>query len=107
MERARLLPNRPHSIKLGVSLSPRSRCRCCSPPPNSENSSYLVGNPQWTLRGVPGAAISGSAAIRATKPALQDEGDPQGHKIWNAVADAVDLPPAWPQPLLLATRSAP
>jgi len=49
----RLLPNRPHSMKLRVSPSPRSRCWRCSPPPKSKSGSALVGNAQWTLRGVP------------------------------------------------------
>ena len=66
MERVRLLPNGPHSIKLGVSLSPHSRCWCCSPPPKSKSSSPLVGSAQWALRGVPWFAVS---PIRASRPA--------------------------------------
>jgi len=42
---------------------------------------------------------------RKTAKSLQDEGDLEGHKIWNAVADAVDRPPhQWPQPRLLVSR---
>jgi hypothetical protein len=29
---------------------------------------------------------------------LQEKGDLGGHKIWNAVADAVDRPSDWPRP---------
>jgi hypothetical protein len=42
-----------------------------------------------------------SKLARKTAKTLQDEGDDSGHKIWNAVADAVDRPPDWPQPRLL------
>ena len=41
-----------------------------------------------------------------TAKALQDEGDLEGHKIWHAVADAVDRPADWPQPRLLDTSRA-
>src|SRR5262249_59562812 len=46
-----------------------------------------------------GAAASKLARKKASK--LQDDGDHEGHKIWNAVADAVDRPSAWPKPRLL------
>ena len=68
MERARLLPNKPHSMKLEVFLSPRSRCWRCSPLPKSKSSSALVGNAPWTPRGVPWSAIP-VWPIRAGKPA--------------------------------------
>jgi len=51
-----------------------------------------------------GTAASNLA--RKTAKTLNDEGDVDGHKIWNTVADAVDRPPAWPQPRLLDRRSA-
>jgi len=51
-----------------------------------------------------GAGASNFA--RDTAKALQDEGDIDGHKIWNAVADAVDQPPQWPRPRLLAKKRA-
>ena len=35
------------STKLTVSLSPRSKCWRCSPPPKSSSSSASVGNAQW------------------------------------------------------------
>jgi hypothetical protein len=38
--------------------------------------------------------IAASKLARKTAKTLQDEGDLEGHKIWNAVADAVDRPPA-------------
>jgi len=40
-------------------------------------------------------ARHGTAAgnfARKTAKTLQDEGDPEGHKIWNAVADVADRP---------------
>jgi hypothetical protein len=46
-----------------------------------------------------GAAASKLA--RKTARTLQDEGDLEGHKIWNAVAEAVEQPYVWPQPRLL------
>jgi len=46
-----------------------------------------------------GAAASKLA--RTTAKSLQENGDLEGHKIWNAVADAVDQPLVWPQPRLL------
>ena len=46
-----------------------------------------------------GAAASKFA--RKTANTLQDDGDLEGCKIWNAVADAVDRPSVWPQPRLL------
>jgi len=46
-----------------------------------------------------GAAASKLARIKASKH--QHHGDHEGHKIWNAIADAVDRPPAWPKPRLL------
>ena len=49
--------------------------------------------------------IAASKLARKTAKTLQDEGDLEGHKIWNAVADAVDRPPAWPQPRLLDTAA--
>jgi hypothetical protein len=42
-----------------------------------------------------------SKLARNTAKTLQDEGDLEGHKIWDAVADAMEQPPVWPQPLLL------
>jgi len=47
-----------------------------------------------------------SKLARQSAKTLQDEGDADGYKIWNAVADAVDRPPAWPQPRLLDRSSA-
>jgi hypothetical protein len=71
VERARLLPNnvsnRTHNIKLEVSQSARTRCRCCSHPPKSKSSSALVGNPQWTRRSV--CIPIQVSPILATKPA--------------------------------------
>ena len=46
-----------------------------------------------------GAAAS--ILARTTAKSLQENGDLEGHKIWNAVADAVDQPLVWPQPRLL------
>jgi len=49
-------------------------------------------------------ARHGTAAskfARKTANTLQNEGDLEGHKLWHAVADAVDRPPHWPQPRLL------
>ena len=46
-----------------------------------------------------GAAASKLAREKAGT--LQGEGDGEGYKIWNSVADAVDRPPDWPQPRLL------
>jgi hypothetical protein len=49
-------------------------------------------------------ARHGTAAskfARKTANTLQNEGDLEGHKLWRAVADAVDRPPQWPQPRLL------
>jgi hypothetical protein len=46
-----------------------------------------------------GAAASKLARQKASM--LQGDGDHGGYKIWNAVADAVDRPSAWPQPRLL------
>jgi len=46
-----------------------------------------------------GAAASKLA--RTTAKSLQENGDLEGHKIWNAVADAVDQPIVWPHPRLL------
>jgi len=46
-----------------------------------------------------GAAASKLARRKAET--LQDDGDLAGCKIWNAVADATDRPPNWPQPRLL------
>jgi len=47
-----------------------------------------------------------SNLARKTANSLQGEGDIEGHKIWNAVADAVDKPPQWPRPRLLVTKGA-
>ena len=47
-----------------------------------------------------------SELARKTAKTLKDEGDLEGHKIWNAVADAVDRSPGWPQPLLLERKRA-
>src|SRR5262249_27891168 len=71
MKRERLLLNGSLSIRLRVSLSPSSRCQCCSRPPKSPNSSALVRGAPWTRRGVPWFAISVSP-IRAGNPALLD-----------------------------------
>jgi len=46
-----------------------------------------------------GAAAGKLARRKASK--LQDDGDHEGHKIWNAVADAAERPSAWPKPRLL------
>jgi hypothetical protein len=46
-----------------------------------------------------GAVASKLARKKAST--LKDGGDLAGHKIWDAVADAVDRPAAWPQPRLL------
>ena len=43
---------------------------------------------------------------RKTAETLQNEGDLQGHKVWNAVADAVDHHVDWPQPRLLVRSRA-
>jgi len=51
------------------------------------------------LRARHGAAASKLAREKANT--LQGESDGEGYKIWNAVADAVDRPSAWPQPRLL------
>jgi hypothetical protein len=51
-----------------------------------------------------GAAASKLARKKAS--VLQDDGDREGHKIWNAVADAVDQPGDWPQPRLLSRGRA-
>jgi hypothetical protein len=45
--------------------------------------------------------VAASRFARKKASALQDEGDLEGYKIWNAVADAVDRPAVWPQPRLL------
>jgi len=45
-----------------------------------------------------------SNLARKTAKSLQDEGDMEGQKVWNAVADAVDQPPQWPQPRLLTGK---
>src|SRR4029434_4668200 len=89
VRRARLLPNRPHSIKLGASLSRRIRCWCCSPPPEWENSSAVVGKPQWTRGGGPCIPIPVSP-IRDSNvsknnivPYKQDEGLPAGSNLLN------------------------
>ena len=42
-----------------------------------------------------------SKLAQKTASTLQDDGDLEGYKIWNAVADAVDRPSDWPQPRLL------
>jgi hypothetical protein len=43
-----------------------------------------------------------SVVVRNTAKKLQDEGDLEGQKIWNAVADAEDHRGlGWPQPQLL------
>jgi len=47
-----------------------------------------------------------SELARKTAKTLKDQGDLEGHKIWNAVADTVDRFPDWPQPLLLRKRAA-
>jgi hypothetical protein len=55
-------------------------------------------------------ARHGTAATklaRKTAKTLQDGGDLEGHKIWNAVADAVERPPVWPQPHLLGSGREP
>jgi hypothetical protein len=46
-----------------------------------------------------GAAASQLAQKKAKT--LQDKGDLEGFKIWNAVADATERPSVWPQPRLL------
>jgi len=43
---------------------------------------------------------------RKTAETLQNEGDLEGHKVWNAVADAVDHRLGWPQPRLLVRSRA-
>ena len=47
-----------------------------------------------------------SKLARKKAQALQDEGDLEGHKIWGAVADAIDQPSSWPQPRLLGRNRA-
>jgi len=49
-----------------------------------------------------------AASIVARKKAktLQNAGDLEGQKIWNAVADKVDRGPSWPQPQLLERNRA-
>ena len=47
-------------------------------------------------------ARHGAAASKLARK----EGDVEGHKVWNAVADAVDQSPHWPQPRLLDERAA-
>src|SRR5262249_6597453 len=44
---------------------------------------------------------------RKTANALQNEGDLEGHKLWHAVADAVNRPPDRPQPRLSQSLAAP
>jgi len=56
------------------------------------------------LRTRHGAAASKLARKKAQT--LQDEGDVEGHKVWSAVADAVDRPSSWPQPCLLGRNRA-
>ena len=56
------------------------------------------------LRARHGAAASKLARKKAG--VLQDQGDLEGYKIWNAVADAVDRPSDWPQPRLLVRGRA-
>jgi hypothetical protein len=51
-----------------------------------------------------GAAASKLARKKANT--LQDDGDLEGQKIWNAVADAVDRPQPWPQPRLLTREQS-
>jgi hypothetical protein len=54
-------------------------------------------------------ARHGTAAgkfARTTAETLQNEGDLEGHKVWNAVADAVDHHLGWPQPRLLVRSRA-
>ena len=51
------------------------------------------------LRARHGAAAGKLARKKASK--LEGDGDHEGHKIWNAVADAVDRPSAWPKPRML------
>jgi len=43
---------------------------------------------------------------RKAADTFQDDGDREGHKIWHAVADAVDRPPDWPKPRQLDPRRA-
>jgi len=45
-----------------------------------------------------------SNLARKAAKSLQDEGDMEGQKVWNAVADAVDQPPQWPRPRLLTGK---
>ena len=51
-----------------------------------------------------GAAAGNLAGKKAQM--LQDGGDLEGHKIWRAIADAVDQPSDWPQPHLLGRNRA-
>jgi hypothetical protein len=53
-----------------------------------------------------GAALASKLA-RKKASTLKDGGDLAGYKIWDAVADAVDRPAAWPKPqLLVGDRAA-
>jgi hypothetical protein len=53
----------------------------------------------WSLKARYGTAAS--VVARNTAKRLQEEGDLEGQKIWNAVADAADRGVGWPQPPLL------
>jgi hypothetical protein len=51
-------------------------------------------------------AVAATKLARAKASMLKDEGDLAGYKVWDAVADAVDRPAAWPQPRLLVRDRA-
>jgi hypothetical protein len=50
--------------------------------------------------------VAASDLARKKASSLQDDGDREGYKIWNAVADAVDRPGDWPRPRLLGRGRA-
>jgi hypothetical protein len=50
--------------------------------------------------------VAATKLARAKASTLKDGGDLAGYKVWDAVADAVDRPAAWPQPRLLVRDRA-